>query len=278
MELVIGIDAGGTGTRALVADAVSLTVLGRGSAGPGNPVSIGSAAAAVELAAAVEAALAGLPRSAVVGVAAGVAGVSAVEPEVYQARLGLPIRFFPDAVTAFAAGSGADSGTVLIAGTGAVAATVEHLAVGRVADGLGWLLGDEGSGAWLGLAAARAAARAWRSPVAHLVARHAATDSHDAMVRWGNAARPDELAALAPGVCTLARAGDPDATRIVDAAAACLHHTLSTVDSGGPLVLAGGLLSTDTPVRAALLARLAAKGRTALIAGDPALGAARLAR
>jgi len=44
MNLVLGVDAGGTASRAVVATADG-TVVGHGEAGPGNPTSVGPAAA-----------------------------------------------------------------------------------------------------------------------------------------------------------------------------------------------------------------------------------------
>lgn len=44
---------------------------------------------------------------------------------------------------------------MLVAGTGAIAAEVRDLRLDRVADGHGWLLGDAGSGFWLGREAVR---------------------------------------------------------------------------------------------------------------------------
>jgi N-acetylglucosamine kinase-like BadF-type ATPase len=306
MGMVVGVDAGGTGTRAvLLVDAADLGpegamgrvagrglarwgLAGRGVAGPGNPGLIGPAAAAEQVRLAVAATLTGHDARAVTAVGIGIAGISAmgsgVEYRSALASLGVTVRpsFHPDAVTAFAAGSTARDGLVLIAGTGAVAARIKNLQIDAVADGLGWLVGDEGSGLWLGLQAVRRAARSWSppsspSPLVRLVAAQAAAASPDDLVAWANDAPRAGFAALAPGICALAAAGDPDARALVDSAVTHLLSTLSTVDDGGPLVLAGGLLGNDTEVRTTLVARLAAQGRPATVAGDPALGAAALA-
>src|SRR5436305_8154 len=47
------------------------------------------------------------------------------------------------------------------AGTGAGAAVIDDGALVRRADGYGWLVGDEGSGVWIGTEAVRAALRAY---------------------------------------------------------------------------------------------------------------------
>src|SRR5690242_6550703 len=115
VKIVIGADAGGTGTRAVAM--CDGQVVRRGRAGPGNPARVGSVRAADELARAVDQVV--HAGDTVVGLGAGVAGISALDEAVYRARLGLrcPVQFYADAVTAFAAGTDAASGTVLIAGT-----------------------------------------------------------------------------------------------------------------------------------------------------------------
>jgi N-acetylglucosamine kinase-like BadF-type ATPase len=287
MVLVLGVDAGGTASRAVVA-AADGTVVGRGAAGPGNPTTAGPAAARA-IGTAVRAALGDHDPSAVLAGVVGVAGAGIMaDPPIAEAfanewaehGLAGPITVTGDAVTAFAAGTAASSGAVLIAGTGAVAARIDDWRIGRTADGLGWLLGDDGSGLWLGLRAVRAAARAWSEPavppgLAARVAAHAAVRSRDALVHWAGRQPPAAFAALAPLVCAAAAAGDPLAVRLTDAAAARLVTTLAELGPpAGPLVLAGGLLTGDTPVRAAVLAAVATPATTAR---DPATGAAWLA-
>jgi N-acetylglucosamine kinase-like BadF-type ATPase len=74
----------------------------------------------------------------------------------------------------------------------------------------------------------------------------------------------------------MVRAGDPDAGSIVAAAVGRLTTTLAELRApDGPIVLAGGLLTADTPVRDGVLAAL--RGRAVSTARDPAAGAARLA-
>ncbi|MGI5244982.1 N-acetylglucosamine kinase [Dactylosporangium sp. CA-139066] len=282
-SLVIGIDAGGTASKAVVTD-LSGAVLGRGAAGPGNPSAAGVSAARA-IGSALRSALGPLDPASVTAGVVGVAGCSALaDPGVAAAfaaewaALGLrcEIPVVGDAVTAFAAGGDWAAGAVLIAGTGAVAALVDDLEITRVADGLGWLLGDEGSGLWLGLRAVRFAARRWSAPLARAVAAHAGAATADDLVHWAQALPP--FGALAPLVCELADAGDPDAAAIVADGAARLVATLDELEApDAPVVLAGGLLSADTPVRRAVQATLEGRGATIGTAGDPALGAARLA-
>jgi N-acetylglucosamine kinase-like BadF-type ATPase len=222
----------------------------------------------------------------------GLAGISALsDPALAEAfarewkAIGLTceVEIVGDAVTAFAAGTSSPAGAVLIAGTGAVAALVDNGRIIRTADGLGWLLGDEGSGLWLGLQAVRAVARVWPAAaqpagLATRIAAYAAVSSRDELVHWAGRVPPASFAALAPLVCTAAVGGDPLAERLVADAAARLVATLDELDPPtGPVVLAGGLLATRTPVGALVLDVLRGRGTEARVAHDPAAGAARLA-
>ncbi|GAA2598939.1 BadF/BadG/BcrA/BcrD ATPase family protein [Dactylosporangium fulvum] len=286
MAHVLGVDAGGTASKAVVTD-LSGVVLGRGAAGPGNPSAVGTAAVTA-IGSAVRSALGALAPGSVVAGVAGVAGVSALaDPGITAAfaaqwaALGLTcdIAVVGDAVTAFAAGGPWSTGAVLVSGTGAVAALVDAVRIVRTADGLGWLLGDEGSGMWLGLQAVRATARHWSAGgLAAKIAAHAGVASADDLVHWAGRLPFASFAALAPVVCEQADAGDPVAARIVDEA---VHRLLVTLDEleapDNPVVLAGGLLTNNTPVRRGVLDLLAARGAEVGTAADPALGAARLA-
>ncbi|RLP86464.1 N-acetylglucosamine kinase [Micromonospora sp. CV4] len=287
MVLVLGVDAGGTASRAVVVTRDG-TVTGRGSAGPGNPTATGPAAAR-SIGAAVREALGGHDPASVRAGVVGIAGAGImVDPLIAAAfdrawtecGLTCPVAIVGDAVTAFAAGTPAHSGAVLIAGTGAVAARIDNWRVGRTADGLGWLLGDEGSGLWLGLQAVRAVARAWSTPtvdtgLAATIAAHTEATTCDELVHWAGRQQPGAFAALAPLVCACAVAGDPLAERLTADAAARLVATLGELGPpDGPVVLAGSLLTRTTPVRAAVLATLAGPVATAR---DPAVGAAWLA-
>ncbi|GAA3125515.1 BadF/BadG/BcrA/BcrD ATPase family protein [Planomonospora alba] len=167
MSLILGVDAGGTSSRALVSTPGG-AVVGRGLAGGGNPMALGPADAFAHLAAAVRQALAGMDPGRVEAAVVGLAGAgllrraavrAAFERAFADAGLRCAPRVVGDVAVAFAAGSASPSGTVLISGTGAIAAKIiDHEPV-ALSDGFGWQLGDEGSAFWLGRAAARTAVR-----------------------------------------------------------------------------------------------------------------------
>ncbi|OZV81581.1 hypothetical protein CA850_10420 [Micromonospora echinospora] len=292
--LVVGADCGGSATRVVVATPDGRTV-GHGRAGGGNPVARPPGDAAAALVTAVREALAGHDPARVASAVVALAGRSALDrpavaacyADAWQATgLRYPPRTVGDAVAAFAAGTPAPSGTVLIAGTGAVAARIVAHSVAHTADGLGWLLGDEGGGFWLGLEAARLTARALTTgqnrtgPLVDAVSSAvrgtpAGDPTGDGFVTAFYTLPRHRVAGLAPLVFDAVRAGDPDAHRLIETAADRLAATVHAVAPGGePLVLAGGLLTGPPEIRAALLARLQ---RPATIAGDPAEAAAWLA-
>lgn len=288
----LGLDAGGSGTRAVVID-LDGHILGTGRAAAANPQvrSPGEVSAALEQAA--RQALAGTTPAAVAGGAVGMSGLAAaarsevraaIDTAWDRAGLNCPMRIVGDAVTGFASATAEPDGTVIIAGTGAVVAELRDRSVTRTVDGLGWLLGDAGSGFWLGLAAARHTARQLTAMGPHTVLT-AAVSGHFGVREpeefiTACYRRPREnLAGLAPVVCECARAGDPAALGIVAEAARRLAEGFVALrPSGGPVVLTGGLLANPTPVRDRLERALFDEhGVRARIAADAALGAAWLA-
>ncbi|MFD0633412.1 hypothetical protein ACFQ9X_19430 [Catenulispora yoronensis] len=98
----------------------------------------------------------------------GAAGV--LEQAWADAGLVCPVRVVSDVTVSFAAGTPHADGTLLVSGTGAVAARMHDRLPALFRDGYGWLLGDDGSGFWIGRQAARAtiAAADGRAPMAEL--------------------------------------------------------------------------------------------------------------
>ncbi|MEV1286220.1 BadF/BadG/BcrA/BcrD ATPase family protein [Micromonospora sp. NPDC049679] len=303
--IVVGLDVGGSTTRVSVA---SLTGerLGDGRAGGGNPTTHGAERAAAELRAALTDALSDVEpmnaRAGVIGLAgagrllADPTGRAAFDTVWREVGLRCPYTVVGDALVAYASGVPAPDGTVLIAGTGAIAAAVRGMTLDRAADGHGWLLGDSGSGFWLGREAVRRA-------LADLDAGRQLTlldalvltellgaptvaprprDTVDRLVQTVTRRPPVELAALAPLVITAADQGDTTATAILADAARHLVTTVErirTADETTPIVLGGGLLTGDTPLAAAVTAALRVRWPEAPLetAGDGAVAAAWLA-
>ncbi|GAA1613007.1 N-acetylglucosamine kinase [Catellatospora bangladeshensis] len=303
-KLVLGLDIGGTSTRAVLASPDGHR-LGTGRAGGGNPTTHGDAAL-TELTTAVRAALAGHDPADVGAAVLGMAGypkllADAVLRDAFEAAwAGTGLRCEPhlvsDVLVAYAAGTPDPDGTVVVAGTGAIAARVRGHRLDHVADGHGWLLGDLGSGYWLGREAVRAALRDLdreRPPgtlaagvltellgTAELSPRR--RDTAAALVQAVVKAPPIALARLAPLVLSCYDAADPAAVDLVRRAAAHLADTVAMVRAPGEttvLVRGGGLLTNDTPLAAELTAILTASwpGAAPRPAGDAAAAAAWLA-
>ncbi|MFU8839765.1 MAG: N-acetylglucosamine kinase [Nitriliruptoraceae bacterium] len=228
----LAIDAGKTGTRAVVVDAGlrSATVTGRGL---DNVAAIGGLEAVRSV---LQEALARLPSLATAydGVCIGLTGV--LSPGHHAARvLGLLGALAParrvvvtsDAVTSYCGALGLRAGVVVAAGTGTVTLGVGP--DGRLArvGGWGYLLDDGGSAFAIGRAGVRAALRTsdGRSAAEELLlAARSRFGGTDAIVDavYGAANPPSLVASFAPDVVALARAGDRSAAGIVEDAAAQL--------------------------------------------------------
>ena len=271
---VLAVDVGGTSTRAAVVTPDG-ECLGFGTAGSGNPTSFDTVTAVAAIVAATRAALAqaaATPADIDNGVL-GIAGAGGEKGRQLRNELisaGLPGRLSleADLLVAFHSGSLAPDGYVLVAGTGAAAVRVRDHHVEATTDGLGWLLGDAGSGFWIGRRAVRAAASALdgRGPptvLVDLVLAHLGiapggqrrptgrTETLDHLVRVVYGLRPVELARLAPLVFEAEAAGDTIAGAIASGAADALAATLDAVvvaDLGGPLVLSGSIVSHQPSV------------------------------
>jgi len=150
IDVVVGIDAGGSATRARATRQGA--VVYEGSGGPGNPLTADSKT----VRASYRTALAGCPAAA--RVAACVSGTRGQAQRDQIAGLlagrfpGADIQVAPDYVAAFlAAPEGTDA--CVVAGTGSVVCSRAADGGYRVSGGRGWILGDHGSAARLGRAA-----------------------------------------------------------------------------------------------------------------------------
>ncbi|MBV9865918.1 MAG: hypothetical protein JO316_11230 [Abitibacteriaceae bacterium] len=171
MKYFIGIDGGGSQTKAVVIDD-TLQVLGRGVAGPSNHYVLGPERAALNCEQAALSALAdatrlahGLTHDDIAAWGFGLAGVrregDAASMRVYLGPLvnGRPWVLDTDAAVALSGAFAGGPGIVLSAGTGSIAYGQDEQGDRFYADGWGPLLGDEGSGYWIGMEALRAVCR-----------------------------------------------------------------------------------------------------------------------
>ncbi|MBD1206036.1 MAG: ATPase [Rhodobacteraceae bacterium] len=242
MQLFLGIDGGGTGCRAAVADAAG-RVLGRGEAGPANIASDPEGAAANILAAA-ESAVAAAGGGEVRAAGLGLAGANAAGA-AERLRDALPwrrIAVVTDGITAVKGALGPEDGVVAALGTGSVFA-VQRAGIIRQIGGRGLVLGDEASGAWIGrtvLAASLRAVDGFTPMTPLLAALVEEMGGPDGVVAFSLRARPADFAALAPRVV---ESGDPAAQAVIARAEADVAEAVGLLQAGDdlPVVFLGGL-------------------------------------
>ncbi len=268
MNYWIGIDGGGSRVRAVIVDS-DLRICARAESGSVNPAAIGLERCALGLQAIIRAVLAqtDLPPDAVTGLGLGLAGISTVPDRrpLYDAlQEVLPhaqIVIGGDYEIALLGALGEAEGLLILAGTGSIAYGINAQGQSLQIGGHGYLLGDEGSGYWLGIQALRAVLRSadhYGRPTSLTRYVLAALDLNQArdILSWlytGQASRVREVARLAPLVLAQAAVEDPAAAAIVEAAAqelALLGHTIIRelkLDSP-PVALTGGLLESANPL------------------------------
>ncbi|MFJ2722199.1 N-acetylglucosamine kinase [Streptomyces sp. NPDC087437] len=192
-----------------------------------------------------------------------------------------------DAVTAYTGALGPRPGAVVAAGTGLIAIGTD-LTGWRRADGWGHLLGDCGSGAWIGRAGLEAALRAHDGRdggSARLLAR--AEEAFGRMAElpgklYPRSDRAAVLASFAPGVAACAD-GDPVAAGVLRAAARHMAESAAAVcpPAGEPLLaLTGGLFKLGDPLLVPLERELSERlphARRVRAEGDPLHGCVRIA-
>lgn len=297
MSVFVGIDAGASHTEAVVG-ASPHEVIARWRGGPGTVRPGAESAAVAGWRDAVEHVRALASADRVEAVAVGAAGTGRettrldVERQLGLALGGQPkVRVTTDGAIAMeAAFPGGKPGIVVMAGSGSIVyARGEHGGMLQRAGGLGWRIGDEGSGYWLAREALAVVGRArdGRADPTELSERlitAVGASSLEELVRWSIAVSPHDVAALAPSVLQAAVDGDALANRLVERAAVELAALAAARRPRGrtmDVALGGGLLSPDSPVRHALVRILGESEPTLTVRDepvDPPVGALSLAR
>lgn len=295
---VLGIDAGGTKTVCLLADEQG-SILAEARGGGANLQAHGELEVEKVLHHVMDTAL-GERDIRPAAICLGIAGVD--RPQDADAVRGIMRRIgskartlvVNDALVALVAGAGEAPGIVIIAGTGSIA--YGRNADGRAARAGGWgyLLGDEGSGFWIGRRALSAIVRAadGRGPATELTER---VMTHLKLVRpsdlihetYYRDLKRAAIAGLSPVVEQARMAGDAVASDILanaahelTAAAASVTTRLGMRGEVFPTILAGGIFRAVPWLAGEVMRRfleVAPRSQADLLDIEPAVGAVRLA-
>jgi len=295
---VLGIDAGGTKTVCLLADARG-SILAEGR-GPGANLHLAGELGVEKVLHEVMALALADRMVTPAAICPGNAGVDrddeAATVRALMRRIchNTRVLVVNDALIALVAGARDAPGIVIIAGTGSIVYGRNAAGESARAGGWGHMVGDEGSGYWIGREAVAAVMRAadGRGPRTRL------TDEILAHFRVGDASRLPRIvydrevprmnvAALGPIIQGVAAAGDTVATRILERAAEELvlaaQSVATRLEMRGDAFsfhLAGGVfhvvpsLVSDVSRR---LREVAPRSRVQLLTDEPAVGAVWLA-
>jgi N-acetylglucosamine kinase-like BadF-type ATPase len=268
-QYFLGIDAGGTKTHALIADA-SGRALGFGSAGAGNWQRVGFDGQPAVLRAAMDAALAmaGLRVADLTAAGLGMAGfdwpsqLAAHQQSAAAAGISCPAGIVNDAIIGLLAGAAQGWGVVLVAGTGNnVRGRDRHGREGRIT-GEGMRFGEFGGGGELVMKAVHAVAYEWsrRGPhtaVSDLLMATTGASDLESLLEGIDTGRYVQDAAWALAVFQAAYAGDAVAREVIawsarelgESACAVIrqldlqHETFEVVQIGS--LFEGGALYVD---------------------------------
>lgn len=290
----MGIDGGGSSLRVVIVDD-KLTTIASVKAGSANPSSIGREEAARRVQAAIREALAQAGPVTVAGAGVGIAGASAehaadwLHTTLGAVLPGTTIHPSADEEIALVGGRGRLDGWVLLAGTGSVAygQTLDGRSL-RVG-GWGYLLGDEGSGYWIGAEALRCVTLygdcrlVSESDLPQKVMRAIGITRPVDVIGWRyHEAQTHDVAKLAPQVLAWAEDGDSLAQTIIQRAADHLCEQGLHVQAALGLAItdvtyAGGLLTADNRLRQAVTVGLGLDAPPPVL-HEPVIGAALLAK
>ncbi len=266
IHYAIGIDGGGTSTRARVVHR-SGVVVGEGKAGASG-LTQGIGQAWHHIKEAISKATGGrlqagwpepVPANCALGLGLAGANNAAWHAECLAADPGYAcLKLESDAVTALLGAHGGHPGALVIVGTGAVGLALLPDGQRRSSGGWGFPSGDEGSGADLGLQAVNLTqraldGRALPGPLT-LAVLQATGGTAEALLAWCGAAGQGEYASLTPLIFAH-EASDPDAARLLERALHQLEALARAVDPTHtlPLVVAGSVGQRLAPRLCALV-------------------------
>ena len=291
---VIGIDAGGTKTVCQLADASGEIVAE--TRGPGaNLQAVGELQVEKVLHDVMEQAIGERPIVPAV-ICLGIAGVDRPDDAVIvrgiMKRIGYKARVLVvnDALVALEAGIPGQPGVVIISGTGSICYGRNAQGEAARSGGWGYVLGDEGSGYWIGRAALRAVLReaderGAQTALTPLLLEHFGVTRAQNIIHevYHTNLKPSAIGALARCVHAAYLEGDQVAVGILrgaanelEAAAISVARRLDLLATSFTFILAGGIFRAVPWVQEELARRLpvVARGATVrLLDKEPAEGA-----
>jgi N-acetylglucosamine kinase-like BadF-type ATPase len=294
--LVLGIDVGGSKAVCWLAnergDVLSET------RGPGATLQVGGDVAVEQALRQVILPMLRDAETGLAGICLGMAGVdrpedaATVRTMLVRLAQTTSVLVVNDALIALEAGVGSAPGIVIVAGTGSIAYGRDGHGRAARAGGWGYVLGDEGSGYWLGRQALQAVVRATdrRGPETSLTSRvftHFGITRAPDLVQevYFRLSQPAAIAALSGLVHSAAADGDAVATRILDVGAEELAGAALAVAARlgldvCPVLLSGGVFLASPLLASRVVTRVTHALPNAVVAPlqvEPVAGAVRLA-
>ena len=241
-DLILAVDGGQTSTKAIIARRDG-TILGTGRGTPCDhvhgPDGIRKNREAIHSAANAALLDAGVPADRILGVGLGLTSAprEAEATPIFRGivdELCTPDAFWVDTdfVSNLAGAAAGGTGIVVIAGGGSIGYGIDEHGHEAVAGGLGYLMGDDGSGWYFGMRALQEAARAYdkRGPMTALLpfvlAHYDLTQIRDIIrIIYADGFTRERIATIATDVIRIAEEGDPVAAEIVAEGARRLGET-----------------------------------------------------
>lgn len=276
MTYVLGIDGGGSTVRVVVVSP-DLTICGESKGPTANPNLVGrpTAMKTIQMAVSDAIAAAGLKLDQIAGAGLGVAGAEASHSEAWlrEVMAGIlpQVHVAPsgDHEIALVGAHGQRRGMLVLSGTGSLACGVGSSGEYVVIGARGYLLGDEGSGGWIGMEGLRAAVRGedgrgLATTLTPTLLNKLGLNNIEELIPWmyhSGQSRTPEVAALASVVLEQAEQGDRVARTIVSEAVDELMLAVRAVNfrlkmETLPIAFAGGLLTAPTLLSKTLCERL----------------------
>jgi N-acetylglucosamine kinase-like BadF-type ATPase len=295
---VLGIDAGGTKTVCLLADEHG-HILSESRRGGANLQAVGELQVEKIIHEVMDEAIG--DRSIVpAAICLGIAGVDrqddAAVVKAIMKRIGYKTRVLVvnDALVALEAGAPGQPGVVVISGTGSISYGRNAAGEAARSGGWGYVLGDEGSGYWIGRAALRAVLResdrrGQKTALSRLLLEHFGVPQAQGLIHevYHSNLKPAAIGSLAKCVQAAFSQGDQVAIGILrgaadelEASAMSVARRLDLLGTAFTFILAGGIFRAVPWLEQEMARRLpvAAPGtRAQLLEREPATGAVALA-